>query len=68
MQAKTGTIYVTTPVAGARIYVDGKITGQATPANVVLGEGQHEIGVEAGGAMQKETVTVKDGDLKKLPF
>ena len=67
-EAKQGTVLVQSDPAGARIYLNGAQTARITPDSLVLGEGQYEIGVEAGGSVATKPVTVKDGDLLRLSF
>lgn len=66
MTAKQGFLTVESKIAGSPVFVNGKTTGRVTPASLTLDEGEYEIGVEIGGALKTQHVTVKDGGLMKV--
>jgi serine/threonine-protein kinase len=56
-----GTVMLTSVPSGAAVLVDGRKTGQTTPAQLMLSTGNYTIGVEKDGKQATQTVEVRNG-------
>ncbi len=61
LHATGGTLMLTSEPQGARVLVDGKPTGQVTPAEVTLRPGSYLITIEKDGRQVTQTVEVRTG-------
>jgi tRNA A-37 threonylcarbamoyl transferase component Bud32 len=56
-----GTLLLTSEPAGARVLVDGKATGQFTPAELRLPPGSYRVTIQKDGRQATQTVEVRTG-------
>ena len=64
---RPGLLSVTTEPAGAKVYLDGKLSGESPLDKVELPEGAHALGVVMDGFREdKRTVEIPGGDSIKL--
>jgi len=56
-----GTVMLTSVPSGAGVLVNGRSTGQSTPAQLMLSPGSYTIGVEKDGKQATQTVEVRNG-------
>jgi tRNA A-37 threonylcarbamoyl transferase component Bud32/outer membrane biosynthesis protein TonB len=61
LRAPGGTLMLSSAPSGAAVLVDGRATGQTTPAEVKLTAGTHKITVQKDGREGSQTVEIKTG-------
>jgi tRNA A-37 threonylcarbamoyl transferase component Bud32 len=61
LRAPGGSLMLSSTPSGAAILVDGKATGQITPAEVKLPAGSHKITLQKDGRESSQTVEIKTG-------
>ena len=61
LRTQTGTLMLASTPPGASVSVDGKATGQVTPAQLSLTPGTHQITVEKDGLQSTQTVEIRGG-------
>ncbi len=61
LQVVGGTLMLSSDPPGAAISINGKPTGQATPAQIPLGLGVYSIMLEKGGRQATEKIEIKSG-------
>ena len=68
LDAKRGSVSVQSATPGAPVFLNGKRTDKVTPAQFTLDEGDYDIGVEIGGTMNVQKMSVRDGTLQRVIF
>ena len=65
-----GTLIISTVPPGANIFLDDKMLGELTPAQINLQPGHYNIAVERDGTRKSQQVTVKNGatNYLRIPF
>jgi serine/threonine-protein kinase len=66
MRAQGGTLMLTSVPPGASISIDGKRISQATPAQIALKPGSHNIEVEKDGKQTARSVEIRNGVISYL--
>jgi PEGA domain len=68
MHPNGGTLMISTVPQGANIFVDDRLMGSMTPAQITLPGGSYSIRVELNGMRRTEHVDVSNGITKYLKF
>jgi serine/threonine protein kinase len=63
MRPEGGTLMISTDPPGANIYVDDRLMGSTTPAQISLPAGSYSIRVELNGMRKTERIEVSNGSL-----
>jgi serine/threonine-protein kinase len=66
MHPNGGTLLISTVPQGANIFIDNRLMGSMTPAQLSLPAGSYQIKVELNGMRKTETVQVSNGNTKYL--
>ena len=60
-RAPAGTLMLTSVPSGATVLINGRPTGQNTPAQLSLAPGSYQIGIEKDGRQATQTVEIRNG-------
>jgi len=61
LRAQTGTLMLSSTPSGAAIYVNDRLTQQATPSQLNLPPGKYNVRVEKDGIRKSESVEIRNG-------
>ena len=61
LRAQTGTLMLSSTPSGAAIYVNDRLTQQATPSQLNLPPGKYNVRVEKDGMRKSESVEIRNG-------
>jgi tRNA A-37 threonylcarbamoyl transferase component Bud32 len=61
LRAPGGTLMVSSVPPGANVLINGKATGQSTPASIKLAAGSYQVTVEKEGRQSTQTVEIRNG-------
>jgi len=61
LRAQAGTLMLSSTPSGAAIYVNDRLTQQATPSQLNLPPGKYNVRVEKDGMRKSESVEIRNG-------